>query len=62
MAINTKRVEQKYFSELKKLEHGKKPYSPEKFEKEEWKEMKESTTDPESGYYMDLATCLSEPN
>ncbi|MBX8943116.1 IS1182 family transposase [Lysinibacillus sp. K60] len=33
-------------------EHGKKPFSPEKFEKEEWKEIKESTTDPESGYYM----------
>ncbi|MCM3025146.1 IS1182 family transposase [Heyndrickxia ginsengihumi] len=33
-------------------EHGKKPFPPEKFEKEEWKEIKESTTDPESGYYV----------
>jgi hypothetical protein len=33
-------------------EHGKKPFPPEKFEKEEYKEIKESTTDPESGYYV----------
>lgn len=33
-------------------EHGKKPFPPEKFEKDEWKEIKESTTDPESGYYV----------
>jgi hypothetical protein len=32
--------------------HGKKPFTPEKFEKEESKEIKESTTDPESGYYV----------
>jgi transposase len=33
-------------------EHGKKPFPPDKFEKEEYKEIKESTTDPESGYYV----------
>ncbi|NRD80993.1 IS1182 family transposase [Bacillus sp. BRMEA1] len=33
-------------------EHGKKPFPPDKFEKEENKEIKESTTDPESGYYV----------
>lgn len=33
-------------------EHGKKPFPPDKFEKEELKEIKESTTDPESGYYV----------
>lgn len=33
-------------------EHGKKPFPPEKFEQEEFKEIKESTTDPESGYYV----------
>jgi transposase len=33
-------------------EHGKKPFPPDKFEKEEVKEIKESTTDPESGYYV----------
>ncbi|MGG1674375.1 IS1182 family transposase [Neobacillus sp. NRS-1170] len=33
-------------------DHGKKPFPPEKFEKEENKEIKESTTDPESGYYV----------
>ncbi len=37
---------------LDREEHGKKPFPPEKFEKEEWKEIKESTTDPESGYYV----------
>ncbi|MDV7766597.1 hypothetical protein N9I19_18830 [Peribacillus sp. CSMR9] len=33
-------------------EHEKKPFFPEKFTNEEEKEMKESTTDPESGYYV----------
>ncbi|QVY63647.1 IS1182 family transposase [Cytobacillus gottheilii] len=33
-------------------DHGKKPFPPDKFEKEETKEIKESTTDPESGYYV----------
>jgi transposase len=33
-------------------DHGKKPFPPDKFEKEELKEIKESTTDPESGYYV----------
>ena len=37
---------------LDREEHGKKPFPPEKFEQEEWKEIKESTTDPESGYYV----------
>ncbi|HLO13016.1 MAG TPA: IS1182 family transposase, partial [Pseudoneobacillus sp.] len=37
---------------LDREEHGKKPFPPEKFEKDEWKEIKESTTDPESGYYV----------
>lgn len=32
--------------------HGKKPFPPDKFNKEETKEIKESTTDPESGYYV----------
>ncbi|MCO0601491.1 IS5/IS1182 family transposase, partial [Peribacillus butanolivorans] len=32
--------------------HGKKPFPPDKFDKEETKEIKESTTDPESGYYV----------
>lgn len=32
--------------------HGKKPFPPDKFDKEESKEIKESTTDPESGYYV----------
>jgi hypothetical protein len=32
--------------------HGKKPFPPDKFYKEETKEIKESTTDPESGYYV----------
>lgn len=35
-----------------RIDHGKKPFLPEKFEKEERKEIKESTTDPESGYYV----------
>ena len=29
-----------------------KPFPPDKFDKEETKEIKESTTDPESGYYV----------
>ncbi|MDM5225015.1 IS1182 family transposase [Cytobacillus sp. NJ13] len=33
-------------------DHGKKPFPPDKFDKEEHKEIKESTTDPESGYYV----------
>ena len=37
---------------LEREERGKKPFSPESFEKEEFKEIKESTTDPESGYYV----------
>ncbi|WP_376708031.1 transposase [Peribacillus frigoritolerans] len=32
--------------------HGKKPFLPDKFDKEETKAIKESTTDPESGYYV----------
>ncbi|MCK1981964.1 MULTISPECIES: IS1182 family transposase [Peribacillus] len=32
--------------------HGKKPFPPGKFDKEETKAIKESTTDPESGYYV----------
>lgn len=32
--------------------HGKKPFPPEKFQKEGMKEIKESKTDPESGYYV----------
>jgi transposase len=32
--------------------HGKKPFPPDKFEKEEYKEIKESKTDTESGYYV----------
>jgi len=50
----TRAYEEKLQLELNidREEHGKKPFSPEKFEKEEWKEIKESTTDPESGYYV----------
>ncbi|WP_249671254.1 transposase, partial [Bacillus thuringiensis] len=33
-------------------EYGKKLFPPEKFEKEKWKEIKECTTDPESGFYV----------
>ncbi|PAW26365.1 hypothetical protein BKC07_25295 [Peribacillus simplex] len=32
--------------------HGKKPFPPDKFDKEETKEIKESTTDSVSGYYV----------
>ena len=35
-----------------RADHGKKPFPPDKFEKEEVKEIKESTTDPESGYQV----------
>ncbi|MBS4209867.1 IS1182 family transposase [Bacillus sp. FJAT-50079] len=37
---------------LDREKNGKKPFPPEKFETEEYKEIKESTTDPESGYYV----------
>jgi transposase len=37
---------------LDREDHGKKPFPPEKFENQEMKEIKESTTDPESGYYV----------
>jgi hypothetical protein len=37
---------------LDREENGKKPFPPEKFENNETKEIKESTTDPESGYYV----------
>lgn len=33
-------------------EHGKPPFPPDKFQKDETKEIKESTTNPESGYYV----------
>ncbi|WP_424236703.1 IS1182 family transposase [Bhargavaea ginsengi] len=33
-------------------ENGKKPFPPDKWDREEEKEIKESTTDPESGYYV----------
>lgn len=32
--------------------HGKEPFPPEKFEKKDLKEIKVSTTDPDSGYYV----------
>lgn len=32
--------------------HGKKPFPPDKFDQVEEKEIKQSTTDPESGYYV----------
>ncbi len=32
--------------------HEKKPFPPDKFDKEETKEIKERTTDSESGYYV----------
>lgn len=35
-----------------RIDNGKPPFPPEKFEKEETKEIKQSTTDPESGYYV----------
>ena len=50
----TKAYEAKLQEELNidRENNGKKPFPPEKFEKEEMKEIKESTTDPESGYYV----------
>nr|WP_106780801.1 IS1182 family transposase [Lysinibacillus timonensis] len=50
----TRAYEAKLQEELNqdRINRGKKPFSPDKFEKEEMKEIKESTTDPESGYYV----------
>jgi transposase len=50
----TKAYEARLQEEINKdrEEHGKKPIPPEKFNQEEYKEIKESTTDPESGYYV----------
>jgi len=50
----TRAYEAKLQEELNqdRIDHDKKPFPPEKFEKEETKEIKESTTDPESGYYV----------
>jgi transposase len=50
----TRAYEAKLQEELNqdRIDHGKKPFPPDKFEKEEMKEIKESTTDPESGYYV----------
>lgn len=50
----TRAYEEKLQEELNldREENGKKPFPPEKFIREEMKEMKESTTDPESGYYV----------
>ena len=50
----TRAYEEKLQEELNldREENGKKPFPPEKFEREEMKEIKESTTDPESGYYV----------
>lgn len=50
----TRAYEAKLQEELNqdRVDHGKRPFPPEKFEKEEWKEIKESTTDPDSGYYV----------
>ncbi|WP_346235861.1 IS1182 family transposase [Lysinibacillus telephonicus] len=50
----TRAYEAKLQEELNqdRIDHGKKPFPPDKFEKEEIKEIKESTTDPESGYYV----------
>lgn len=50
----TRAYEEKLQEELNidREKHGKKPFTPDKFEKEDWKEIKESTTDPESGYYV----------
>ncbi|WP_191560928.1 IS1182 family transposase [Metabacillus idriensis] len=49
----TKSYEERLQNELNldREENGKKPFPPDKFEPEE-KEIKESTTDPESGYYV----------
>lgn len=50
----TRAYEAKLQEELNqdRIDHGKKPFPPDKFEKEETKEIKQSTTDPESGYYV----------
>ena len=50
----TRAYEEKLQEELNldRVENGKKPFPSEKFEREEMKEIKESTTDPESGYYV----------
>lgn len=50
----TRAYEAKLQEELNqdRIDHGKKPFPPKKFEKEEMKEIKQSTTDPESGYYV----------
>ncbi|MFB5085795.1 IS1182 family transposase [Psychrobacillus sp. PGGUH221] len=50
----TRAYEEKLQEELNldREENGKKPFPPEKFERDEMKEIKESTTDPESGYYV----------
>jgi transposase len=50
----TKAYEARLQEEINKdrEEHEKKPIPPEKFNQEEYKEIKESTTDPESGYYV----------
>lgn len=50
----TRAYEAKLQEELNqdRIDHGKKPFPPEKFENEELKEIKQSTTDPESGYYV----------
>jgi transposase len=50
----TRAYEEKLQEELNldREENGKKPFPPEKFERGEMKEIKESTTDPESGYYV----------
>ncbi|WP_110929492.1 IS1182 family transposase [Bacillus massiliglaciei] len=50
----TRAYEAKLQEELNqdRVDHGKKPFPSDKFEKEEVKEIKESTTDPESDYYV----------
>ena len=50
----TRAYEEKLQEELNidREKNEKKPFPPEKFRKEKWKEIKESTTDPESGYYV----------
>ncbi len=42
-----------------RLAHGKKPFSPEQFEKEEMKELLVSTIVPESGYYVNALDNLT---
>ncbi len=50
----TKAYEQRLQEEINqdREDHDKNPFPPDKFEKNETKEIKESTTDPESGYYV----------